>query len=425
MTSMLLGLWMGVALGQTTSFTETYGIAVDNDNGDWTDCQNHQSIAGTAGFENARAANETNALVYGAAGYLHHTVLPMLNEARKLSREQGGGWHGGGGFRYSTTLQAAVVPTYESSGGCPDRLRISERPLELGSTNLGIAASNGTFGLFYTASVVYGYTPSFDPRERFLYGMSGYVGGAFGAVLAPLAGRDQAFGEGASAVRTDFVVGGIADLPGVHARAGWVGSRGVYADLEADIPVFVSAVIDEPSLSNLLQGGLRRLKLGDGVGHLSLYAKNQPLRPVPEVAAGGTGFREDATGGLNFLAGHFAQERIAGLYEVRVAYAVRPQPLLHEAQVGIRSPNGSLGSRGVDYLLRGGVVSLPDLWFYGVQGGMKPTLRGEIGVVVSDDGNPAGGSIRYLVMTNDPEQLLLFPYAYGAWTMGVTFDGRF
>lgn len=422
----MLPLLVGVALGQTTSFTETYGIAVDNDNGDWRDCQNHSSIAGTAGFENARAANTTNALAYGATGYMGEVVLPKLKQGREAAKEAGdGGWHGGGGYRYRTTLQAAVVPTYEVSSGCPDRLRISERPLDLGSVNLGLAASNGTIGVFYSSSVVYGYTPSFDPRERFLFGMTGLVYAGMGAVLAPLAGGDQVFGEGASAVQTDFVVGGLIDTAGLHGRLGWVGSRGVYADLEADIPVFFSATIDEPSLSNLLSGGLRRLD--SKLGSTSIYAKNQPFRPIPQLAAGNGAQVGDSTGGLNFATGHFAQENLnGGTFDVRVAYAVAPQPLLHEAQIAVHSRPGTLedaATGGVDFLLRGGVVQLPDLWYYGVEGGYRPTFRAEVGIVVGDDA--AAGSIRYLVMMNDPEQLLLFPYAYNALTMGLTFDGNF
>jgi len=407
--------WLAtLALGQTVTGLEE---------GDWRDCQNHSPIAGTAGFENARAANETNALAYGATGYLQHVVLPQLNDARARAKADGEkGWHGSGGYRFRHTAKAAVVPTYEVSSGCPADLRISERPLDLGSVNLGIAASNGTIGLFYTSSIVYGYTPSWDPRERFLYGMTGYVYGSVGAVLAPLAGSDQAFGEGVSAVQTDFVVGGIADLPGVHARVGWVGSQGLYADVEADVPVFVTAMIDEPSLSNLFQGGVRRLKTSAGA--TSLYAKNQPVRPLPVLNPGGSGFAGDSTGGFNFTTGHVVQENLSQVFDVQAAVAVAPRPLLHEAQVGLHSKVDEDGkAKGVDYLVRGGVVQLPDMWFYGVQGGLRPTFRAEVGLAISEDQGAA--SVRYLVMMNDPEQLLLFPFAYNAVTMGATIDGRF
>ena len=402
------------------------GAANYGTDGDWRDCQNHSSIAGTAGFENARTANETNALAYGATTYLQETIWPQLREAAK---EADGDWHGAGGYRFRTTAGAASVPTLELGypyAGCPDELRISNRPLDLGAINFGVAATNGTVGLFYTSSITYGYTPSNDPRERFLLGMTGFTYGTMGALLAPLAGSDQAFGEGASAVYTDFVLGGLFDVTGVHGRLGYVGSRGLFADIEADIPVFASAVIDEPSLSNLLSGGLRRLNTGTPAGKTSLFVRNKPFRPLPKLSSGGTGLVDDATGGLDFTTGHLGQADIGDHVDIQVAYALRPTPQIHEAQVAVHSDGFTDGrDNGASFLLRGGVVQLPDLWFYGVQGGLRPTFRAEAGIAFAEDGSASAGSVRYLVMMNDPEQLLLFPYAVNAVTMGITAGGSF
>ncbi len=417
-------IWVALALAQTT-YPTAGEVANYDTSGDWRDCQNHSSIAGTAGFENARAANATNALAYGSSAYMQQTVLPMLKSARQ--RAEDGAWHGGGGYRYQMMAGAAHVPTLELGypfGGCPSDLRISNRPLDMGSINVGFAASNGTFGLFYSSSVAYGYTPASDPRERFLFGMTGLVYGGVGAALAPLAGGDQQFGEGASAVFTDFVVGGMVDTTGLHGRLGWVGSQGVYADLEADIPVFVSAVIDEPTLANLLSGGLRRFATKGG--RTSLYARNQPFRPLPAVAPGGEAFVEDPNGGLNLFSGHVAQEDIGKVFDVQLAYTIRPTAQLQEAQIGLHAPKGEDDASAAEaWLIRGGLVQLPDLWFYGVEGGIRPTFRAEFGIAFEDEAGHPTGTVRYLVMMNDPAQLVLFPYAYDALTMGVTANGSF
>ena len=219
------------------------------------------------------------------------------------------------------------------------------------------------------------------------------------------------------------MVGGLLDLTGLHARVGWVGSQGVYADVEADVPVFASAVIDEPSLSNLLSGGVRRLKTKGGA--TSAFLRNKPFRPMPGLASGGTGFVDDPTGGLDFTTAHLGQADIGGTFDIDLAVAIRPTTTLHEGQVGVHSAGFYEGEgEGFSWLVRGGVVQLPDLWFYGVQGGMRPTFRAEAGIAAGDGGS-AAGAIRYLVMMNDPEQLLLFPYAYNAVTMGVTASGTF
>ncbi len=71
------------------------------------------------------------------------------------------------------------------------------------------------------------------------------------------------------------------------------------------------------------------------------------------------------------------------------------------------------------------LVQLPDLWFYGVEGGIRPTFRAEFGIAFEDEAGHPTGTVRYLVMMNDPAQLVLFPYAYDALTMGVTANGSF
>ena len=143
------------------------------------------------------------------------------------------------------------------------------------------------------------------------------------------------------------------------------------------------------------------------------------------TTCGGTGFVDDPTGGLDFTTAHLGQADIGGTFDIDLAVAIRPTTTLHEGQVGVHSAGFYEGEgEGFSWLVRGGVVQLPDLWFYGVQGGMRPTFRAEAGIAAGDGGS-AAGAIRYLVMMNDPEQLLLFPYAYNAVTMGVTASGTF
>ena len=59
-------------------------------------------------------------------------------------------------------------------------------------------------------------------------------------------------------------------------------------------------------------------------------------------------------------------------------------------------------------------MQLPTLWYYGVEGGMRPTLTLEA------SNRFEGMSVYYGVRLNDPDTLALFPYAQGAWAIRIS-----
>ena len=398
-------------------------VAVAQDDGPSSlDCQRHSSIAGTAGFENARSANETNALAYGAVRFVQEDVSEMLLSAEE--RTDDGDWVGAYANQAHVALGVTRVPSVELSSGCPSNLRVSSRPLDLGGTRIGLAGSNGTFGFFYSGAVTYGITPN-DATERFFSHTNGYVFGLAGAMGAPVLGGALRFNEGASVVFTDFVLGGTVDPGPFELKAGWVGSKGLFADIEGEVPLFAAAVFDRLGLDgNLLEGGLRKLQSEAGL--TSVFAKNQPFRSLPSVGAGNDPVERQDAPSLDFTTGHLEHYEIGGIVDVRASYALRPSPALHEATVAVHTPRFWSEPKPGRVIARAGVIQLPDMWFYGVRGGLRPTVHLEYVARTPIGSNPhANLHIAGVLDINAPEQLLLFPYAVNAVFIGYEFKGSF
>lgn len=101
---------------------------------------------------------------------------------------------------------------------------------------------------------------------------------------------------------------------------------------------------------------------------------------------------------------------------------------LFEAQLGLHSKGyhearkaqaeeeeevGLLGQARPGFQVRGGVVNLPSLYYYGVEGGIYGTARLE---GTSNFGVDTPLYVQLRLMWNDPEMLALYPYAYnGVW----------
>jgi hypothetical protein len=115
--------------------------------------------------------------------------------------------------------------------------------------------------------------------------------------------------------------------------------------------------------------------------------------------------------------------------DVHAAYALTPTPLVHEARVGLHTPGfhwipdaDSDEDRPVaGVLVTGGVVRLPALYYYGVEGGAKKSFRAEAQANLTSDGSVMGLnlSLRY----NEPDTLATFPYAQDAWNLYFSFQG--
>jgi len=96
----------------------------------------------------------------------------------------------------------------------------------------------------------------------------------------------------------------------------------------------------------------------------------------------------------------------AKTYSAIGALEQRVFPLLVEE--GARSLRDYEGGAAVS----AGLVNLPARPWFGVDGGVRPTLAADA-MVYPDGGDE--GYLKFSLLLNDPDTLTLFPYAQGAW----------
>jgi len=144
--------------------------------------------------------------------------------------------------------------------------------------------------------------------------------------------------------------------------------------------------------------------------------------------AGTAGYRNArsaiTTNATTYGAAQWAQRNLGGRFDVAAAYAWKPKPQLFDAQVAIHrkgyhqshtangkaeEDKGFTGQEANGWIVQGGVVSLPDLWYYGVQGGIHGSAH------IEWTGMPVDGlHLQMRILYNDPDPLALYPFAYNA-----------
>jgi len=127
---------------------------------------------------------------------------------------------------------------------------------------------------------------------------------------------------------------------------------------------------------------------------------------------------------------YLEQTGIARVLDVTVAASHRPKLELYEASVAIHSQDyvRRMGKKPSDddknkdwspaLRVQLGVVKLPNLWYYGVEGGYK--FRGVVeGAYWTRD----GGYVSVGLGINSTEVLSAFPYAYDAVQLTMSLAG--
>jgi hypothetical protein len=414
------------------------GLAQAKDDGflrpEGTDCELNggNPIAGTAGFENARDALQTNQNTWSATAFAERTLFPAAR--RKGAEEEGGV----AAAQWTFTFKAAQVVTRDTSAqgntNCPSDYAVQLRPLDMQAGNIGVAGNWGKWGLFYSSSVTFGQLAYPNPFLRGMLWVGAvpmYTSGI--AMLGPIS-RGWSTQEGASAFAMDWIAGGRYEGEHVYARAGWAGSRGLYVDVGEDtLGLGLSGVVRSSSagwLGQLWAGGKRMptKKLLAPLGFSSVFLRDLSFGPPVTAAVA----EEAADGGLDGVLGgvgrlrtvHVEQEDIAELVDLRVAMATRPISQLHLAAAGLHSKGFREtrdGQAGQGFLGQVGVVNLPAQPILGVDGGSYFSARVE-GRARAKNGKLGGGGS---VLFNDPELLALYPFAtnVSSWSMHV--EGSF
>ncbi len=158
---------------------------------------------------------------------------------------------------------------------------------------------------------------------------------------------------------------------------------------------------------------MRSLK---NVGRTSLFGRSVQLA-APRSLDDLDNAVSDSFNSIGLTTGHFEQRDIAGMFDVRFAYALAPEPFVHELRVGFHGPEagdpGSLIDNPLNLFRANlGLVELPALPFYGVEGGRTWSFDVRIG----------SPNVYIAVERNTPELLVIFPYAYDATSFQLKFS---
>lgn len=385
-------------------------------------------LAGTAGFDNALTALRTNAATYSASSFLERTGLRRI----ALSKDKNvGSAQLAGNFTFGVTR----VPVWQEDvtyGECPDEFLLVSRPVDLHAYNFGVAFRAGRVGAFYTASMTAGYMAELAYMRPFqaagLMVMSPILLGT-----APLFGSVQTQ-VGASAFAQDFVAGVIVDAEVANLRGGYTQSRGWYLSAQDSVvgALFGTIVLrDGLSFVGQARAGLEQLPLPADVekvaGRPSAFLRVLPLtehETDPDVPDTGPAQRDLTTG-------HLEQHDVMSRVDVRFGYAIRPTPQLYNLSLAIHDPTywkaqaEGGDAPGLHLYVEGGMVEIPAQYYFGVEGGTKLHLRGEVsyGTPSSTPEKAVRGGVS--LMMNDPEQTALYPFAVDALTLSTEIKGGF
>ncbi len=422
----VLLLWAGPAWASDDGLLRPEGTDCDLNGGN--------PIAGTAGFDNARAALQTNQNTYSATSFAERNLFPAAR--RKDADEDGGTF----AAQWSFTFNAAQVVSFDDgakgNGNCPSNYRVQVRPLDMQAGNIGVTGHWGRWGLFYSSSITFGQQAYPNPflRGMLWLGAAPMYAGSIVA-LAPISGG-WTTQNGASALAMDWIGGGRYEGEHLHARLGYAGSRGLYVDVGEDVVgLSLSGVVRGGELGRFAQlkvGGQRMplKKLIKPLGFTSLYLRDLSFGPpvVESVAAAAVAEGEGLDGLLGGVGRlrtyHFSQEDLGQYVDLDIAYATRPLSQLHLAAIGGHSADFRAtrdGAVGTGFLAKAGVVNLPGQPILGVDGGSYFSGRLE-GRGRNKAGNLGGGGA---ILFNDPELLALYPFATNVSSWSFSIEGSF
>lgn len=389
---------------------------------DEASAQNAQVLQDTPTWAIAREASLLNAQVFGAVRAFDRLVGQRPAPPGALSFGAQANWVWGG----------TSAPALSKDG------RWVKQDIDLYANNIAFQlCAPGAIRAcaFYSSALTVTFTPD-NTQSRVAGSLISFTGPlVYGHAVAPLSVAGIAEGKsGINAIQSSVLGGGTLTFGDYFtARAGFIGSvdrRGVYANATAPrVKAFLSAALTEGLLSTLM-GGIENFDIRDLAGteqqpqqkpverkpsafpSLTAYVRQLKLfapQLNPAVAFAG----ETLLGQFDFRTIHAGLGHLGKYVDVSVAYAVAPKPVLHEAQGSINLIPDTEG------ILRfgGGVTQLPDLPFYGVSGGLRPSMIVEIGQTT------ATYEMKYSVRLNDAETLTYFPFAQNSFSMFFVFNG--
>ena len=327
---------------------------------------------------------------------------------------------------------------FEVGSDCPAEFRHVNHRVDLFGSSSGLSFSAGPVLLFYAGTLT-GHmyakrvTSGFVP---YAYGLGTAMAGPLATI--PLTYLDVGNEDGTSSLAGDYMLGASVDVFGEgHARVAWVGTTGVYTNLTGTrVRLFAAAALDQLASLEYFRGGLDRQFLAQGIGFSSLYLRQKNLS-----AASADTTAVDQVPKRRFTTSHVAQENIGDIVDVHFAYALAPDLFVHDLRVGLHTPAYGRGKQvlregkgmydlegmqdagimGIPLSASAGQVQLPELPWWGVEGGSKIVIEVEA-FILFPSSDTGGLMLFYTFKANDPETLSSFPYAQDALSHYLTLQ---
>ncbi len=371
---------------------------------------------GTTRHATIEQGSRTHSQMFGAVSAFNRFVLPRINS--DLDARRAADHVDDDDVHLSMGVEWNYIPAaYELLTSCNapleeacQRTGLSLSQVDMYASNISILGYFGNgLGLFYTASqsttIVVG-----KGENRAITSYAAVMSPVMAYALSAtrLLGPD---GIGEEFGAMDGVIGGFAKAGPAVLYAGLVFSRGVFSNLSVPaIKAFAEAALGQDFSSlGYLAAGVRDLGFGDpndiedAIGETTAFVRRVKwVSPQPVVT-------DDPAGtALDLLTAHVGQTDIGRYVDLLGAVAITPKPSLfqgllsaHTADFRKRANQGLAeleDELGVSATV--GFVNLPNLYFYGLEGGVRPMFAAEIGLPAS-----ATVSLRY----NDPELLTQLP----------------
>ncbi len=370
-------------------------------------CDNVYSVPGTPRYQIAMDARESSAQLFGAAGFAEDVLFPGMVAAKAKSD---GGKYGLGGLRAIEMFGGLHVPSLEQPWGCPYGSSI--RDFDMYASAFGAGGGVGPVSFFVStgATAMISWNQTYL-RNVGIFSMPMVMGMA--AVAAPvwIAVDDPVMWQNnPQGIFVDVIAGGQFDGgPAGVVSVGWSGTEGPYANYTHPKAHAEASVAVNRDFTKIPYGllGIRGLPLpGNGMaGRTSLFGRQFGYQTGLNL---GEGLQ------VTSRTVHVEQlDLFKGIFDLRLAALVGAQTQLNEARIGIGKTVIEDGVELGSTKLLIGVFNEPDHWYWGIEGGMRPSVVFRYRMVL--DGLKMSGVIGW----NEPELLRIYPYAIDNFSVQI------
>ncbi len=418
-------------------------------------CTDVSVVQGTVPWAVAVEARRSHARTYSALAELETGLLPALAE-RKKGAVLRIGWN--------SLFNVTQLPSI----ACGE---LASQVYDVGAYNMSWGIRSKRFAVYYSAAATYALV-SEDWSHRTIKHGGGFMLGHFYSFTAPLWGArvinandiggsaltdDWAFmssGDGAiGGVSLDYIAGASADLDVAVFGLGYVGSQGLFVNArQPQTGLFFDTVGDlralggdgELGLLRYLKTGIsafrwfldKRDDLHKTVGATDLsFARYRVVTPTGRVLRA-QDVHQDADIQQDQLSLTQLQQRnLWEILDLSARYQLAPTPQLYELGARIHTRGyhadllpGRIGRKSVPDQGAAsaaiGLVNLPRRTYFGVPGGPRPFLVVDY-VYYLGQGRVNSSNVRASLKRNDPDTLIIFPYAQNATETHITFEIAF